>query len=135
MQFWELIMFSMQFSLSSKICWWIFQKMKALRHYSTDKLERAMFFFVNHRIPSNKKVGFMVLKTMIHCALVSLRFAVSWDLNSIPLNQGSNDGLRKPDIFSLRILRNRIFCNMFWNLSSSPTWPAMLYFSSINQIR
>lgn len=34
--------------------------------------------------------------------------------NSIPLNQRSNRGLRKPDTFSLRTLRNRNCCNMFW---------------------
>ena len=72
----------------------------------------------------------MILKTVIHHALVPLRFSVSWDLNSIPLNGESNGGLRKHDTFSPRPLRDRNICSMFWNLSSSQCLFAMLYFSS-----
>lgn len=93
----------------------------------------SLWIIVYHQ---TKKDGYVVLKTMIHCALVSLRFAASWDLNSIPQNQRSNEGLRKPDIFSLRTPRNRIFCRMFWNLSSSQSLLVTLYFSStkLNEI-
>lgn len=87
----------------------------------------SLWIIVYHQI---KKDGYVVLKTMVHCALVSLRFTGSWDLNSIPLNQGGNEGLRKPDIFSLRTPGNRISCSMFWNLSSCQSLLVTLYFSS-----